>query len=334
MIKLNQILRTQKGTALVTTLIFTTPMFCMMSLAIDAGYLIATQTELQNASDAAALAVMVDLSVEKDKADRIAMSFASRNSAGSASVGLISNNVILGNYDFDAQKFHENQTPFNACRVRATRDENVPAGKVALFFAKMFGQEEMALSRRAVAARDQRVVGVKANGHLMPITVLKSVVDQDGDGSFDVNQRITLSLEPKGPGNFGYLDLDSGSNDIPELRQYIESGFDQDFVIPESGSLQASGLTGSKGQALLSDLTDMIGKIAYYPVYTTVVEQGSLFEYTIVSIVALRILSVNLTGAMGTRGIQAEIVESTSSSFIVRENSQINTTMQKLRLVE
>jgi hypothetical protein len=159
------------------------------------------------------------------------------------------------------------------------------------------------------------------------------VVDQDGDGKFDIGAVINIHPRHDAPGNFGFLDLDGGSNDIPELRQYLEEGYDKKFVIPPLGSVSVDGSPGINGEALLNSFEEIIGKVVFLPVHDSVAFEGDNGVFNVVSLVGVRVQDVLLTGALEDRFIQAEIISFASSVLITDPAAPENNSLAKPRLV-
>lgn len=313
-----------------------------MTLSFDAGYIFSTQGELQNAADAAALAGVTKLPVGSDEARNIGLDFAKRYLAGGKSVELQPLNVIPGRYDFTQKAFNAGLEPVNAMEVITLRDSSVPAGQLALFFAQMFDIDQVSVQERALAAVDPRVVGVMDHNHLIPYSVLETIVDENQDGNFDIGNTINMYLRNGSDmGNFGFLNLNGGSLSNDELQQYIMYGYDADFTIPPSGMIPVSGDTGIRGQSLADAFENVYynfdtgtGTIVYLPVHRSWAGAGANAIFEVVDIVALKIQSTQLIGNINARRITAEITQSVSSGFIIREGAPENNSLQKLRLVE
>lgn len=327
----------EKGAIITMSAVGAGTVILLASFTVNIGYISTVRGELQKASDMAALAALTQVPVDKAEARRMAFAFAKEHSAGGKAVLLASEQIQLGRYNFHEHRFHPDASPINAARVDAGRNSFTQAGALQLFFENLSPTRKINLSKHAVAVQDPHVVGVKANNHLIPYSVRRSLVDQDGNGMFDIGRQLNIHLDSSAPGNFGFLDFDGGSNDIPELRQYLSTGYDQDFVIPDSGSIQVSGSTGIDGNSVLDAFREIIGDIVFMPVHTLVTQQGSNAQFKVVDLIAIKITSVQLTGDSHQRKIVAEIVQAVSSNFIVRdptEGTQENSSLRKLRLVE
>lgn len=139
------------------------------ALAIDLGAMYTTQTELQVAADAAALAAAAQL-VGGDSGDpetlavEAADHFASRHPAWGEFLSVGAEDVEFGRayYDPVSEKF--TFTPggdnYDAVRVTVHRDEGSSAGPMPLIFANVFGYSSANLSARAAAVLIPRDIAV------------------------------------------------------------------------------------------------------------------------------------------------------------------------------
>lgn len=335
-------IRNQKGAIGVISSVAIGAGIAVMTLSFDAGYIFSTQGELQNAADSAALAAVTTLPVTPEEASTLSLNFSKRFLAGGKNVELLEQNVTPGRYDFNAKVFNPGIEPVNAMEVITLRDDSVPSGQLSLFFTKMFGVDQVAVQERALAGVDPRVVGVKGHNHLIPYSVLETIVDQNGDGEFDLGNNINLYLRNGADkGNFGFLNLNGGSLSGDELKEFIMYGYDMDLSIPPSGVLPINGDTGIHGNSLTEafesvyyDFAAQTGTVVYAPVHRAWSGNGANAIFEVVDFVALKIRNTELTGNINSRKIMAEITQSVSSGFIVREGAADNNSLQKLRLIE
>lgn len=115
--------------------------FCALSaFAIDWGYLVVTQSELQSSADAAALAAVVVLRDEDNLSNsapiETAISFANANEEGNGMV-LSTDDVVFGNWDFETHTFVPTNWQPNAAKVTLRRG-TANGNAVELIFAKIF----------------------------------------------------------------------------------------------------------------------------------------------------------------------------------------------------
>jgi hypothetical protein len=168
---------------------------------------------------------------------------------------------------------------------------------------------------------------------LIPYSVINFIVDANLDEQYDIGSVINIHPRQDAPGNFGFLDLDGGSNDIPELREYIEGGYDKDFIIPVDGSVPVWGSPGINGNSILSSFSQIVEEPVFLPVHDRVEFQGDTALFNVVGVLAVKIKSVKLTGALNSRYIRAEIISFTSSVLVTHPGASENNSVAKPRLI-
>ena len=129
------------------------------------------------------------------------------------------------------------------------------------------------------------------------------------------------------------MDLHGPSNLTPDLSELIENGYEgEPFIIPPGGSIEIPGNPGIHGASLLGSFTSIIGQERFMPVHISVTGNGANTVYTIVAILAVRILDVKLTGPPAGRHITIEVISYGSSSLAVDPDAPANNTLTKPRL--
>jgi hypothetical protein len=232
-------------------------LIAISALAIDVGLVWAARTQLQNASDAAALAGAGNLinpdvpSVTSTEAVNASVDIASRNGAISLnSLVLPDADVELGNWDLENRSFDPgvnlaDPEVVNAVRV-ATRLDNIANGPVPAFFSRVIGRDGFSVGASAVAYLGY--AGGIAPGEVdMPIAIdcckLKGPnCEQDYCETVSTNPPNPCPLdEPQGDGitsvsclqfhatedqNACWTQLDTGHPSISanDLRQMVEDG--------------------------------------------------------------------------------------------------------------
>lgn len=327
-------LRDSRGFVLILSTVSLVAVLSLSSLAIDLGYIFVTKSELQNAADAAALASVAELPNGLASATEKALNFGQFHKVAGSPIGIKSEDIHFGNYDLRSLQFQQEEGPINSVEVKAERTTDALSGPLPLFFAKIFGVNFANVRALSRAALDRRVIGVgPGKSRLIPYSVIDFVVDEDRDGNFDLGKVINIHPRVDAPGNFGFLDLDGGSNDIPELRQYIEEGYDKEFIIPPGGSLGVYGSPGISGQSLLDSFEKILGQVVFLPVHDRADLQGSPAVFNEVDFLAVRIQAVQLTGKLEDRYIQVEIVSFASSTLVAHPDAPENNSLARPRLV-
>ncbi len=159
-----------KGFALVYLALIIVALMALVGLAVDIGYMYVTKSQLQNASDAAALAGAAKMKyvgtgtgnpndLIQSAARSEAILFASKNKAAQKDVTIANDNsnalstgndIAVGNWN--GTTFSPSTTPVNAIEVRARRTADAPDSDVSLFFGRVLGWNKMGASATAIAA--------------------------------------------------------------------------------------------------------------------------------------------------------------------------------------
>jgi len=118
------------------------------------------------------------------------------------------------------------------------------------------------------------------------------------------------------PGNFGLVSLDGCSNGASTLSDWILNGYPGTFNIPvDPGYIVLNGCPGVT-TSIKHAVSERIGDTVLVTVYDDVTGQGDNAWYRIPFFVALRIESVNLTGAPENRHIRATVLGLRTSNLI------------------
>lgn len=322
----------EKGYVLITMGASLLTLLSLFAFVADFGHIFVTKSQLQNTSDAAALAGVVEIPTSTSEAIQKSQEFGEVHWAGGVQLAIESEDVVLGRYDFQNFTFDPTGTPVNAIQVDAKRTEGSEAGALQLFFAPLFGKETSNVRARSLAVLDPHVIGVQGKNRLIPYSVIDFVVDADGDGQFDLGETIDIHPRDEAPGNFGFLDLDMGSNDVPELRLYIENGYDKEFTIPPGGSLEVSGSTGITGNSLLNSFEVILNETVFLPVHNWVSGEGDNAIFNVIAILAVEISQVKLTGNHQSRFIRTTIIQYASSVLVTDPSAPVNNSVVKPRL--
>jgi len=325
--------RGEKGAVLTIVGVCLFALMSLFALSVDLGHIFVTRAELQNAADTAALAAVVEIRNGIPAARKKAIDFGQAHIVAHELIEIPESDVIFGHYNLTASEFQAGTLPTNAVEVSARRVEGSPSGPLELFFARLFNQDTSNVRAISCAVLDPRVVGVRGKNRLLPYTAINYVVDQDLDGNYDLGSVINVYPKSDAPGNFGFLDLDGGSNDVVELREYIENGYDKDFTIPPGGSVPVSGSTGIEGNSLLNSFKIIEGEEVFLPVHNWVTGEGDNAIFNVVSLLAVKVVKVKLTGDAHTRYIRVEIINFASSVLSVDPSAPANNSVSKPRLV-
>lgn len=144
----------RRGAILVLSALCLIVVIAFLAFSVDLGYMVVTESELQNAADAGALAGARALSGGRAAAVTAAQTWAGKNIAGGQSVSLASSDVEIGLWDNSTATFtvlaaNSTQNP-NAIRVTCRRSA-ANGNALPLFFAKLLGTQSADLSAKATA---------------------------------------------------------------------------------------------------------------------------------------------------------------------------------------
>lgn len=255
----------RRGAIVPLTALVLVILLAMVAFAVDLGWIVLTQADLQSAADAAALAgagplmdgyVLYNLPGQtstqknsvlltyKDNAKTAAKTYAQLNSAGSTSLTLNDSDIEFGftdasgNYTTPASAFP------NTIKVILRRDSSAN-GSLGLFFGPVIGKSTADLTATAAsciyaaeASSFKDVSNFKLG--MLPMTYdvnwwanfRSTGLDPDGNKSTDASGNPTLSVYPsiKDTGNFGMLSLDDSHNGASTIAGWIDNGITQTEV--------------------------------------------------------------------------------------------------------
>jgi Flp pilus assembly protein TadG len=237
------------------------PLLAMMAFAIDLGWIDVTQSDLQNAADAAALAgaeqLISDsnnlngyvqyslagqmqqssiLSTAETNARQAAKNYASYNSAGGVSSLVLNDSDIEFGFT-DAQGNYTAAPPYsgfpNTVKVTLRRDGQAN-GPLGLFFAPVIGTTSVNLQAKAAATPYVGVVDSFQSNPSKPIRILPM--------TYDVNHWNNFLATGQGPDGT----IDTAANGAPQLQVYPSIKFTGNFgeLSLDQGNDGASTISG------------------------------------------------------------------------------------------
>jgi hypothetical protein len=215
----------------------------MVAFALDYGYILTMQTDLQRAADAAALAAVQDLvpgsdgTQDLDRTRSTLRSYVAENLDSGFQVA--DADIEIGR--FDTTTIYENLTllnsgVFDTVRVTLRRDGEINP-RFPLFFARALGIRDAAVACTAAAVLQkpqELIVGAGVLPFAVPIDEWNKIGYENvwviyGDGkieSFDEATGETSTV----PGNWGTLDIGSAANSTSDLNDQIENGLHQTHI--------------------------------------------------------------------------------------------------------
>jgi len=246
----------QRGAVAILVAIVMVVLLGFVALAVDVGYLYTTKNELQNVADASALAATGLLgeiytgmnysqqqsynittdneyddaifsssyAYDKESIEQMAYETAIQNKAAGKSIDVLvnSDDVQIGTWDQNrTQPFLPDPNQPNAVQVIARRDSTANT-RVGIFFARIFGIDDVAVSAEAVAALTGQ--GSAGEGDLeLPIGISTKWFELNDDGDGVCGERIQFSPTNASDACAGWNTWDnSPSNDAKE-RDILEN---------------------------------------------------------------------------------------------------------------
>lgn len=252
-------------------------MMVIIALAIDVGYLVFVDTELQRTADAAAIAATWQLveqeglgvplsAADADAVRATAGQFAALNSVANSNITLAVDDVTIGNLDYpfsasSAITFND-PSHFNAVKIRVRKTSGVDGnGAVPLFFARILGVDGCDMQREATAAFLGNSSGFRTPSDGRNLDILPFALDKtswDGllagggtdDYRWDPDAKCVRSgpdgvrevnLYPQGtnsPGNRGTVDIGASNNSTADICRQIRYGISASDLAYLGGKLE------------------------------------------------------------------------------------------------
>lgn len=154
----------RRGNIIVLAAVFLVVTMAFLAFSIDLGYMVVTESQLQNAADAGALSGARALPKSRAAAIAAAKLWAAKNVAAWQAVAVADEDVEFGRWDTDAATFTvvpANSTDTsNAVRVTCCRTA-ARGNPLNLFFARVIGTDSADLSVSAIALRPSGGVGTR-----------------------------------------------------------------------------------------------------------------------------------------------------------------------------
>ncbi|MBI5606326.1 MAG: hypothetical protein HY879_23575 [Deltaproteobacteria bacterium] len=201
------------------------------ALAIDVGYILASRNELQNIADASALAaasqlgsIYAGMTYDEqqaylcDPSTLIAMAkdIALKNKAAGLNISIADGDVIVGVWDKTNRVLTPTLNHPDAVSVTARRD-NSANGKVATFFASVFGQSDVPLSAVATASLTGQGTALPG-GVPLPIGISKARVEAGCPNNGEIQFAPTGTWE----GCAGWMVYDTSPASDSKLRAILD----------------------------------------------------------------------------------------------------------------
>ena len=154
----------RRGSITALAAVFLVVVIAFMAFSIDYGYIVVTESDLQNAADAGAMSGARALNDGREEAILAAKNWAGKNIAAGQAVAVADEDVEIGRWDADAATFtvlpaNSSDAP-NAVRVTCRRTSG-RGNPLNLFFAPIIGTDSANLTVSAIALRPSSGVGTR-----------------------------------------------------------------------------------------------------------------------------------------------------------------------------
>jgi Flp pilus assembly protein TadG len=278
--------REQAGQVTVMAALFMVVVVGMAGFVVDVGSWFRAQRATQSTVDASALAGAEALPQDPSKAAALAISYGSKNGGGVAGANISFSSTYKAN---------------DTITVKMTK----PADG---FFSKIFG-----IFSVTVGAHASAIAGVpSAAQYVAPIVVRITHPDLTGaacgqatpptpNPCYGPNNVTTIPLNKNGaPGAFDLLNLNQGQTNgtvgASTMASWIEDGFNK--FLPLGGYFSDPGAKYN-GNEIDNALDARIGTELLFPVYDTLVSQGSNASYHVIGWVGFHLQAGQLQGNSG-----------------------------------
>jgi hypothetical protein len=221
-------------------------------------------------------------------------------------------------------------------RVVGSRTDEAPSGPVQTFFAGILGVNECEMMASATAAVDGNVRGMRVG--LSPFAVPEERIVPPGQemtfypaGDAEDGKGKGKGGDSVAAGNWGLLDLDGGSNNTPDLREWILSGYSGEFDLGVDGYLWVDGTPGFRA-TLDDEINQRIGDELVMVIYDEINGTGAYVSYRCVGFLLSTVVSCDLKGNDAHTTCRVERVRNTAGLIVGGDKESPN--LRRVRLAE
>ena len=254
--------RSRRGNAVVFVGMMLPVMCGFIALAVDYGFLLYVQADLQRSADHAVLAAVRDLEPSYDGSQDLSQvratlrEFAELN-AGHA-ISILDDDIKIGRFN-PLTVYTEfeilNDGIFDTVVLTLRRDD-LANSSVSLFFAKLFGNQTTGVSVTSTAVL-QKARLLTEGADILPVGIPKSVWDaqlENSIWSIYGNGKIEDESGNEIPGNWGTVNVGSDSNSTSALVDQINVGLMQEDLdsLAENGRIPTNEYIDSQEEITLS----------------------------------------------------------------------------------
>ena len=264
--------RSERGQAMVLTLVFLSVLLAMSAAVIDVGAWYRAHRAVQATADASALAAVTSLPESTSESSTLALDYAGRNGAG----------VTAGDVVFSTTHVTNDTVQVTARRT------------VQGLFASLFGVGSV--TARAHAKALSSVMGEARYAAPIGVDIKHPMLQCEPLPCFD--QSTQLDLQKTGPGAFRLINIDGseGGTSPDILADWMLNGYDGYMPLNWYFSDPGAKFNSSHIQAALST---RIGTELLFPVYDDTRGGGANFEYKVVGWVGFHLTGFDARGNSG-----------------------------------
>jgi hypothetical protein len=283
--------------------ILTVVFVSVLAFVTDFGMAYANKRVLQNGADAAALAAAQEIAeVASPTADCSAIEGSMEDSTRTVAEAYFAENGPSGDAGIapDATGYNIDCSSGRLLVEVATQQTS------SNFFGPVFGAEHedgipLQASAKAAVAPPNAVIGVR------PLAICSVDAEALRDSPAESRYIIYDNDDDRGcgaaSGNWGLLNLDGGPNGTPELREWIEGGYDEEFGgtdTCEDADIECTEGTPGFRNSLTGSLEFILGEKIVIPVFDSVSGSGSNAMYHVQGFISVQVCGWRLNGSAVT----------------------------------
>jgi hypothetical protein len=264
--------RSERGQAMVLTLIFLAVLLAMSAAVIDVGAWYRAHRAVQATADASTLAGVTALPEDTSSASSLALDYAGRNDGGVKPADVTFSGTVVAN---------------DTIEVTARKP-------VRGLFSSLFGLGTV--TARAHAKALSAVLGSARYAAPIGVDIKHPMLQCEPLPCF--NQQTQLDLQKTGPGAFRLINIDGsqGGTSPDTLADWMLHGYDGYMPLNWYFSDPGAKFDSSQIQAAL---TARIGSELLFPVYDDTRGHGANFEYEVVGWVGFHLTGFDARGSSG-----------------------------------
>lgn len=310
--------QSRRGSAAVLLCVLMVPLLFLLAFSVDYGFLLFVESSLQRAADQAALAGARELVPDSegnqdfDRTREVVRQYVRMNLGDDFVV--LDEDIEIGRYNpntvYSSVELLDNGIQ-DTVRVTIRQDSNANRS-ISLYFAKLFGNNETAVSVSSAAAL-QKAAFIGPGADVFPFALQRQAwnrLDFGEAANIYGDGKITDENGRNIPGNWGTLDIGSQSNSTSELANQIVNGLTQqdlndlyaqgaistpDYIDPNINT-ELNGDTGLSA-GLKHSLADVEGQTRIAPIYKKTTGKGGNLLYEVTGWVSVKVIDSRFRGS-------------------------------------